>query len=922
MRPAVAGKMAVGDGRRRRVRGGLRVLGLCIALVALAEPAWAGDWQRLPAPPLEAFERGDALSSPDPVVDVALDARGNAVAVWSMVYGDEVGVWAAFKPTGGPWGPPELLQVKASLGSLSEARVDMSPEGLAVATWARFDHSEFTPETDAVWAAVKPRGDTSFAAPVELTVAGDPPGASEPDVAVDSSGNAMVVWTKADRSACRYLCGGIRAAARPAGGSFEQLGTLSPPGEPGFGPRVALDGRGRATVVWRGPSSPGELILYAAHRGATGPFDPPQIAARTSGCTALPELEFDHRSTALLVWYDCGRGLRWTSRAWGGSFEPPRDLSSAVSGYALSMTPDGTALVVFRRAERILQWSVRPPGGSFGRPFYLDRTFWGQPGMTASQSDWLGEPTLLTEMDGGVVATWRPEKHWDPSTYQYVLNDPNPRAARFDATAPDPNLIENNGFDTDVAEWNTSGSGAGIVLTREPEGRDGGWAAKLVNTGTAAANCALNDVPVPVEDWTGASYLETDAGTYTGALWVRAENPGQTLRLRLREYSSGTLVGSKSATVVLSPSWQKVALCYVPAAPGASTLDISAYVSAAAPGTCFVADDVSLTFVPTPQPPPAPPPPPDPGLAGNGGFETDRTGWNTSASAAAVSLGRVPDGHSGNWAASVDNRATTAGRCALNDAPNIVTATAPGRYTAAIWVRAEAGGRTLQLRLREYHKTTGALLGTQSTPVELTTSWQKVTASYVPSAPGESTLDLNAYVSEAAPGNCFVADDAAVSLGPVLPEPNLVPNPDFESGSWRWNTSGSASGVTLTRVVGGHSGDWAVKVANTSTSAGTCALNDSPNVVASAADGTYSATMWVRTTTPGQILKLKLREYRAGTQIASLLTAIALTTSWQQVSVTHTPIAPGSSTLDLAAYIADAPPGTCFFADDISIQRG
>ena len=38
------------------------------------------------------------------------------------------------------------------------------------------------------------------------------------------------------------------------------------------------------------------------------------------------------------------------------------------------------------------------------------------------------------------------------------------------------------------------------------------------------------------------------------------------------------------------------------------------------------------------------------------------------------------------------------------------------------------------------------------------------TLTYVAASPGSSTLDFNAYVSSAAPGSCFYADDATIFL--------------------------------------------------------------------------------------------------------------------------------------------------------------
>jgi hypothetical protein len=45
----------------------------------------------------------------------------------------------------------------------------------------------------------------------------------------------------------------------------------------------------------------------------------------------------------------------------------------------------------------------------------------------------------------------------------------------------------------------------------------------------------------------------------------------------------------------------------------------------------------------------------------------------------------------------------------------------------------------------------------------LTTSWRQVSLNYAVVAPGASTLDFNAYVSKAAPGTGFYADDASIT---------------------------------------------------------------------------------------------------------------------------------------------------------------
>jgi PKD repeat protein len=149
-------------------------------------------------------------------------------------------------------------------------------------------------------------------------------------------------------------------------------------------------------------------------------------------------------------------------------------------------------------------------------------------------------------------------------------------------------------------------------------------------------------------------------------------------------------------------------------------------------------------------------------LATNFGFETNLTGWNTSGGATGIMLARAAGGRSGAWSAQLTNPNATSATTLLNDSPNWVTTTASGTYVGSLWARADSAGATLTLRFREYSGTT--LIGTATAQVKLAASWQQITVTYAPTAAGQSTLDFNAYVSNAAAGSSFYADDAAVYI--------------------------------------------------------------------------------------------------------------------------------------------------------------
>ena len=150
------------------------------------------------------------------------------------------------------------------------------------------------------------------------------------------------------------------------------------------------------------------------------------------------------------------------------------------------------------------------------------------------------------------------------------------------------NLVGNPSFEADTSGWNTAGFST-VTLTRVSSGpHSGSWSALLTNTGTAPQYCILNDSP----NWVAT----TVAGTYTASIWVRADTAGASLKLKIREYTNGNtaFAGQNSTIVTLTTAWQQVIVTYVPVSPG-STLDFQVYVPNAAVGTCFYADDASIT---------------------------------------------------------------------------------------------------------------------------------------------------------------------------------------------------------------------------------------------------------------------------------------------------------------------------------------
>ena len=153
------------------------------------------------------------------------------------------------------------------------------------------------------------------------------------------------------------------------------------------------------------------------------------------------------------------------------------------------------------------------------------------------------------------------------------------------------------------------------------------------------------------------------------------------------------------------------------------------------------------------------------------------------------------------------------------------------------------------------------------------------------------------------------------------PVGNLVGNADFEIDTNGWGTTGSGTGVTLGRSQPGHLSNWAAVLTNTSTGTRKCELNDGPNWVTTTQSGTYTGSIWAQGGTAGKTIKITFKEMNGSTQVKARTVTYTTTTSWQQLSVTLAPASPGATTLDFQVFLpkAEAPPGVCFYADDVSI---
>lgn len=411
----------------------LLVLGAS-ASVANADSAW------LPAQVLSAD--GEDAAWPQ----MAIDPQGNATAVWQRSNGSEVVIQAAERPAGGSWSEPEDLSDPGE--SAGEADVAVDAEGNAIAVWHRLDGNNHTiielserpfggdwsepielsahdvysyephvavnarGDATVIWhafgtgetlvqSAERPAGG-SWSEPEDLSPSGKE--GTEAKVGVDAAGTATAVWELLDGGGAA-----IQTSRRPLGGTWSEPEFLSSPEYSAFVPDLAVAGAGDATAVWGQFEGEPERVRAAQLSGSEW-----SEAKTLSGTWAdEPQVAVDGAGNAVVIWSRASEEettlIESSEHAVGGSWTQPRILSGdgmggyPVEGYvnvysprvALNAQGEGVAVWVQAQAgKRVIESTFRSVLGAWSEPVRI----------SYAQAE---QPALAIGKSGSAVAAWR-----------------------------------------------------------------------------------------------------------------------------------------------------------------------------------------------------------------------------------------------------------------------------------------------------------------------------------------------------------------------------------------------------------------------------------------------------------------------------------------------------------------------------------
>jgi hypothetical protein len=235
--------------------------------------------------------------------------------------------------------------------------------------------------------------------PVNLSEPGQ--NASFPQVAVDGAGDAFFTWVRSDGTNSR-----IQAVERSASGILSHVQTLSSPGQDAFDPQVAVDTAGEAVFVWRRYDGTSDRIQARA-RSTAGILSPVQTLSSSGQHASDPQVAV-RRGTgdAVFAWRRSdGTNFRIQARARtaAGTLSAVQTLSSS------GQNAGDPRVAVDDGGDAVFAW-VRFDGTNY-RAQALGRTAAGilSPVQTLSSSGQTAyNPQVAVRVgNGDAVFSWR-----------------------------------------------------------------------------------------------------------------------------------------------------------------------------------------------------------------------------------------------------------------------------------------------------------------------------------------------------------------------------------------------------------------------------------------------------------------------------------------------------------------------------------
>lgn len=426
----------------------------------------------------------------------------------------------------GSWSTPADLSVAGSDANQPQVAVDSA--GLAIAVWTRNNGS------NSIVQSSTSQSGGAWSTPVDLSELGQD--AYRPQVRVDSTGLATAIWMRSNGT--NFI---LQSSKSMSGGAWSTPVNISTAGENADGFELVIDSSRLATVLWYrwGDSN---YIIQSSKSQSGGAWSTPANLFAVGATVYNPQvrLAVDSAGWVTAVWtrFDGTYFILQSSRSKkGGAWSTPVDITtpgSSVFNHQMTVDSTGLATAVWRRysldTNDFVQSSKSKSGGAWSTPLNL-----------SADTDGSGGPQLTVDSSGLVTAVWMRGN----GTNFIIQSRTSKRGAAWSARV-DLSSLDSNAYDPQVtadstglatAVW-THNNGTNDIIQASWSQSGGAWSTP-VDVSAVGRNASDPQVTV-------------DSNLLVTAIWSRNNGSANIVQSSTVLNSAPTPSGSPTPTPTLS----------------------------------------------------------------------------------------------------------------------------------------------------------------------------------------------------------------------------------------------------------------------------------------------------------------------------------------------------------------------------------
>lgn len=288
-------------------------------------------------------------------IQAAMTDHGDALVVWRQSNGNNDQIFMSHF-VGGQWTHPSGLadNISPDGQNASNPQVAMNSNGDALIVWSQSDGVNvqiFKSEyRSGVWKH-----------PLDLldNISPDARSASDAVAAMDDAGDALIVWTQSDGSDTQTFLSEYRGAQWDH--PVDLNDNISPDGTPTWPAAVVMDALGHALIAWPQSNGTDYLIFMSEYRG--GSWTHPSLSDHISPAGAdawFPSVALNDHGEALIAWpqYNGQVTSIFLSECRGGIWDHPLGLWDSISpggeyayGPFAAVGDDGDAIIAWHQSD-------------------------------------------------------------------------------------------------------------------------------------------------------------------------------------------------------------------------------------------------------------------------------------------------------------------------------------------------------------------------------------------------------------------------------------------------------------------------------------------------------------------------------------------------------------------------------------------